>query len=236
MAEFAAIPAQNAVRVPKAGRLEQAALFRSNAETSAFALRKAVLAPGETLLVLGAGGGTGYSAVQLGKLAGARVLASASSPEKRAIALEAGADAAVDSGAADWREQVAAFAGPDGVDVVYDPLGGAQTERAFRTLGWNGRHLMVGFAAGEIPSLPCNLPLLKGASLVGANLLQAQKFEPQACAREAERLMALFGEGRLGAPPIGRRYSLDQVAEAYAAVASGTVAGRVVVRVGEGSA
>jgi NADPH2:quinone reductase len=126
---------------------------------------------------------------------------------------------------------VEAFAGPRGVDVVYDPLGGSQTERAFRTLGWNGRHLVVGFAAGEIPALTCNLPLMKGASLVGANLLQAMKFEPEAVEAERQQLMAWFGEGRLTVPPVARRYALAEAAEAYAAVASGKVAGRVVISI-----
>lgn len=232
LAEYAAIPAENAVHIPASVSLERAALFRSNTETSAFALRKGALAAGEILLVLGAGGGTGFAAVQLGKIAGARVLASASSAEKRTIALEGGADEVVDSNDPRWREKVAAFAGGSGIDVVYDPLGGTQTERAFRTLGWNGRHLIVGFATGDIPALPVNLPLLKGASLVGANLLQARKYEPEACRADSLSLMKLFGEGRLTVPPVARRYPLEATAQAYADVASGEVAGRVVVRIG----
>lgn len=231
LAAYTALPAGSVVKVPDSVPLEQAALFRANTETSAFALRKAALQSGETLLVLGAGGGTGFAAVQLGRLAGARVLASASSPEKRRIALDAGAEAAIDSADPDWRGQVDAFAGGKGIDVVYDPLGDAQTERAFRTLGWNGRHIVIGFAAGAIPALPTNLPLLKGASLVGANLLQAMKYDPDTCRQEEQRLMAMFGRGEIGVPPIARRYALRDADKAYADVASGRVAGRVVVTV-----
>lgn len=231
LAQYTAIPADSAVIVPDSVPLVEAALFRANTETSAFALRKAGLKAGETLLVLGAGGGTGFAAVQLGKLAGARVLASASSPEKREIALNAGAEYAIDSADPDWRAKVDAFAKGRGIDVVYDPLGGAQTERAFRTLGWNGRHLVIGFAAGQIPALPTNLPLLKGASLVGVNLLQAMKYEPETCRSEVNRLMTLFGEGKLSVPPIARHYRLEEAAQAYADVAGGQVAGRIVIAV-----
>lgn len=234
LAQYTALPAEAVLVVPDSVPLEQAALFRANAETSAYALRKGALAAGETLLVLGAGGGTGYAAVQLGKRRGARVLASASSEDKRAIALAAGADAAVDSRDPEWRAKVDAFAGGRGIDMVYDPLGGAQTERAFRTLGWNGRHLVIGFAAGQIPALPTNLPLLKGASLVGANVLQAMKYEPAACLEEAQALMAMFGRGELSVPPVTRRYGLEDAAQAYADVAGGQVAGRVVIKLAGG--
>src|SRR5581483_8106720 len=97
---------------------------------------------------------------------------------KREIALAAGADAAIDSGAADWRERVEAFVGGRGIDVVYDPVGGDQAERAFRTLGYGGRYLVIGFAAGAIPKIPLNLPLMKQSSIIGANLLRAWEAEP----------------------------------------------------------
>lgn len=231
--EYAAARPENLVHVPDSVSLEQAALFRSNTETSAFALYKGRLAAGETLLVLGAGGGTGVAAVQLGKIAGARVIASASSPEKRAIALAAGADIAIDSRDPDWRKRVDEITGGRGLDVVYDPVGGEMTEKAFRALGWDGRLIVVGFAAGPIPSIPANLALLKGASMVGANLLQGQKYEPEHCAAESRRLMALFGEGRLSVPPVGRRYSLSDIAGALADVAAGQTAGRIVVSISD---
>lgn len=230
LAEYRAIPAENAVKVPDSVTLEQAALFRSNNETSYFGLYKGALKAGETLLVMGASGGTGFAAVQIGKLLGARVIASCSSEQKRRIAREAGADVAIDSQAEDWREQVDRLTGGRGLDVVYDPVGGFQTERAFRALGWNGRHVVIGFAAGEIPALPANLPLLKGASLVGANLLQGMKFEPETVAAQRLYVMRMFGEGKLSVPPVALRFPLERAQEAYDAVASGQVAGRIVVK------
>ena len=173
------------------------------------------------------------AAVQLGKLAGARVIASASSEEKRAIALAAGADTTIDSGDPAWRKRIDALTGGRGVDVVYDPVGGPGTERAFRALAWDGRLLVVGFAAGSIPSIAANLALMKGASLVGANLLQGLKYEPDHCAREARRLIDLFGQGRLSVPPVAHRYPLKALDAALAEAATGRTAGRIVITVGE---
>jgi len=229
--EYAAVPPRNLARLPDGVDLERAALFRSKYETSYFCLQEGNLKPGETLLVLGAGGGTGQAAVALGKIMGARVLASASSPEKRKIALDAGADAAIDSRAADWRKQVEAFAGLRGVDVIYDPVGGDMSERAFRTLGYHGRFLVVGFAAGTIPKLPLNLPLMKAASVVGTNMLVAWEAEPERIAKNAKYLAGLLADGKITLPPIARRYPLAQTADAFRAVASGEIAGRIVVSV-----
>jgi NADPH2:quinone reductase len=215
-AERIVILAENAVRVPDHVPLDQAALFRSNAETSLYGLQRAELNAGETLLVLGAGGGTGHAAVQLGKRMGARVFASASSAEKREIALAAGADLAIDSRDPEWRTKVAELTAGRGVDVVYDPVGGDATERAFRSLAWGGRLAVIGFAAGKIPSIPANLALLKGASMIGANLLE---------------LMALFAAGELTVPPIARRFPLSEAREALGLMRSGEVAGRIVIDV-----
>ncbi len=232
-AEYTAVLPANLVRMPDTVALEPAALFRSNAETSAFGLYKGRLKADETLLVLGAGGGTGFAAVQLGKLAGARVIASASTEARRAIALSGGADVAIDSNDPEWRARVSELTGGRGPDVIYDPVGGAGTERAFRSLGWDGRLIVIGFAAGSIPSMPTNLALMKGISLVGANLLQGQHYEPDHCSAESHRLMALFGEGKLSVPPVARRYTLDQAAEALADVARGEAAGRVVIKIAD---
>jgi len=229
--EYTAVPERNLLRLPDGTDLEGAALFRSKYETSLYCLQEGNLKPGETLLVLGAGGGTGQAAVALGKIMGARVLASASSPEKRQIALDAGADAAIDGRSTDWRKQVEAFAGPRGVDVIYDPVGGVQSELAFRTLGYHGRFLVVGFAAGTIPKLPLNLPLMKAATVVGTNLLVGWEEEPERIARNAKYLMGLLADGKISLPPVARRYPLAQTAEAIRAVASGEIAGRVVVSV-----
>jgi NADPH2:quinone reductase len=223
-------PADNVVKVPDGVSLEMAALFRSNAETALYALQLARLAAGESLLVLGAGGGPASAAVALGKLMGARVIASASSEAKRSIAREAGADVAIDSGAGDWRAQVEAAAGK--VDVIYDPIGGDQSERAFRTLAYGGRHLVIGFAAGSIPKLPLNLALMKSASVIGANLLNAYEQEPGRCRDNGRWLLEQLAAGKLPEPVIARRYPLERAAEAYAEVAAGRIAGRVLIMVG----
>ncbi len=222
-------PVANVTRVPEGLSLELACLFRSNAETAIYSLQLAHLKAGETLLVLGAGGGTASAAVALGKYMGARVIASASSEAKRKIALDAGADVAIDSGAADWRAQVEAGGK---VDVIYDPNGGDMSERAFRTLGYGGRHLVVGFAAGTIPKLPLNLTLMKSASVIGANLLNAYEEEPERCRENGRIVLELLAAGKLPEPVIAQRYPLEQAAQAYAEVAAGKIAGRVLIMCG----
>jgi NADPH2:quinone reductase len=137
---------------------------------------------------------------------------------------------AIDSRAANWRKQVNDLTGGKGLDLVYDPVGGSYTEMAFRALGWDGRHLMIGFAAGEIPRLPCNLPLIKGAHLIGCNLLQARKFDSVAYDALAAEVVGLLSERKLGVPPVARRYPLSEISQAYQEVAAGEVAGRIVVK------
>lgn len=233
LAEMAVVGEFNAARIPDNVSLETAALFRSNAETSYYGLEVGRLAPGETLMVLGASGGTGFAAVQLGKVMGARVIGSASSPEKRAIAKAAGADEVVDSRDPEWRQRVDALTGGRGLDVVYDPVGDTQTERAFRALGFGGRHVVIGFAAGAIPKLPVNLPLLKGASLVGSNLLRMMEAEPEHHKANQRQLMTWLSQGKLGVPPIARRYRLEDARAAMDEVATGKTAGRIVVTIAE---
>jgi NADPH2:quinone reductase len=225
------IPVANARRVPSGIALDRAALFRSSYETGLHGLQRGALKAGETLLVLGASGGTGFAAVQLGKRMGARVIASASGEDKRALALEAGADVAIDSRDPDWRVRIKELTDGRGIDVVYDPVGGDATERAFRSLAWGGRLVVIGFAAGRIPAIHANLALLKGASMVGANLLEAQRLEPGKMAANSAELMALFASGKLTVPPIARRYPLAHAGDAIRAVAGGKVAGRIVVDV-----
>lgn len=231
--EKVVLPLRNVVKIPDDVDLERAALFRSNTETSYFGLQQGQLKAGETLLVLGAGGGTGFAAVELGKAMGARVIASASSPDRRALALSAGADFAIDTKAADWRAQIEAIVGKKGVDVVYDPTGGEMSELAFRTLGYGGRFVVIGFAAGSIPRLPLNLPLMKQASVVPANLLRAWEMEPERIAHNAEYLMDLLAQKKLSVPPVAKRYTLENAADAYQDVASGKTAGRIVISVSE---
>ena len=190
------------------------------------------LAHGETLLVLGAGGGVGTTAVELGKLAGARVIAAASTPEKLEVARRLGADELVDYTREDLRERLKAITGGAGVDVVYDPVGGALTEAAVRSLAWNGRYLVVGFAAGEIPKLPINLLLLKGAALVGVFWGAFAKREPAEQMRNARELWELFEAGKLK-PVVGRVYALEQGAAAFAALEGRASTGKVVIKVAD---
>lgn len=227
-ANAAVVPASSVEAVPAGMSFPEAAVFKVSALTAWHALvDRGQLRPGETLLVLGAGGATGYAAVQLGKYLGARVIASASSEAKRTLALSAGADTALDVGAANWREQVKGANGGAPVDLVFDPVGGAGTEPAFRCLGWNGRHLVVGFPAG-IADLPCNLPLLRGASLVGVNLQQLTRADPGLAAAAKNEVMALVAEGLLR-PRIARTLPLADFAEAMATAAHGETAGRIVL-------
>ena len=184
---------------------------------------------GETLLVLGAGGATGYAAVQIGKHLGARVIASASSEAKRQLALAGGADAAVNARSESWREDLKSANGGRPFDVVFDPVGGAATEAAFRTLGWNGRHLIVGFPGG-ISSLRTNLPLLKGASLIGVNLRQFGEVDLQRADANREQVFALATQGLLR-PVVAQSFPLERFAEAMTAAAGGDSAGRIVIAV-----
>lgn len=228
-AEAAVIPAKLALRIPDAMPFEEAAVFRVSYATAYHALvQRGTLAAGETLLVLGAGGAVGYAACEVGKALGARVIGSASTGDKRALATKAGADAVVDSRSETWREDVKAANGGNPVDVVIDPVGDAATEPAFRSLAWKGRHLVIGFAGGEIPRLPTNLALLKGAALIGVDVRQFGNFEPDLAAANVAALMALYEEGKLH-PPVERTYPLSEFAEAMRIAKSGTLAGRVVL-------
>jgi NADPH2:quinone reductase len=181
---------------------------------------------GETLVVLGAGGATGYAAVQIGKHLGARVIASASSEAKRAMATAGGADAVIEARATNWRDQLKSATGGKPVDVVFDPVGGPATEPAFRSLGWDGRHLVVGFPAG-IASLATNLPLLKGASLVGVNLNAFAVAEPERARANHLRVVELADVGCK--PVIAQTYDLTQFAAAMRAASQGESAGRIVL-------
>ena len=230
-AEKLVVPVENLTPIPDGVSLEQAVLFRGNAETSLYGLQRAELQRGETLLVLGAGGGAGFAAVQLGKWMGAKVIASASSAERRRIALEGGADFALDSRAPDWRARVAELTHGRGPDVVYDPVGGEATEQAFRSLAWKGRLVVIGFAAGPIPKIAANLALLKGASMVGANLLRASELEPELIATNRTLLFSLLKEGVLSVPPVWRRFPLADVPEALRLVEAGVKTGRIVIDV-----
>lgn len=227
-ATHANLAAKAVRKMPDGLSFEEAAVFPVSYATAWHALvDRGQLQAGETLLVLGAGGATGYAAVQVGKHFGARVLASASSDSKRALALAGGADEAIDAKAEDWRDRVKAANGGRGVDVVFDPVGGEATDPAFRTLGWKGRHLVIGFPGG-IAALRTNLPLLKGASLVGVDIRQFGIFEADKSAANRETIFALAAKGILK-PAIAKCYPLESFREAMEDAASGTSAGRVVL-------
>jgi NADPH:quinone reductase len=200
--------------------------------TSDHALRdRAALKPGETLLVLGAAGGVGLAAIEIGKALGARVIACASSAEKLAVCREHGADATIDYAAEDLRERIKALTDGRGVDVVYDSVGGGYTEPAFRSLAWRGRLLVVGFAAGEIPKLPLNLALLKGASVVGVFWGDFTKREPKQFAESVRQLGQWFREGKLR-PHISATLPLAQATQALKLMEARKVKGKVVLTTG----
>lgn len=186
------------------------------------------LQPGETLLVLGAGGGVGTAALEIGKAMGARVIAAASSQAKRDLCTRLGADAVVDYTREDWRDAVTAIVGKKGVDVVYDPVGGPYTEPALRCLAWRGRLLVVGFAAGEIPRPPLNLALLRERAIVGVFWGESVRMEPEEHARNMRRLAEWFRAGRIR-PAITERIGLASVPDALTRMLARGVAGKVVV-------
>lgn len=172
-AEAICVPAATVFRVADDASFVATSVLVAPYGTALYALReRGGLKAGETLLVLGATGSVGHAAVQVGKLLGAHVIAAASTAAKRAAALAAGADEVVDAGG-DWKDAVKRSTAPRGVDVVLDTVGGDATDAAFRTLGWGGRHLMVGFAGGTIHALKSNLALVKGASLIGVDFRQS---------------------------------------------------------------
>ena len=218
--------------LPEGMDFASGAAFLLTYGTSDHALRdRGGLEPGETLLVLGAAGGVGLAAIEIGKALGARVIACASSEEKLAVCREHGADAGINYAAEDLRERIKALTEGRGVDVVYDPVGGPYTEPAFRSLAWRGRLLVVGFAAGDIPKLPLNLALLKGASVIGVFWGDFTRREPRAFADSLRQLGEWFREGKLR-PHVSRAFPLHQAAEALKLMAARQVKGKVVLMTG----
>ncbi|MCG6203391.1 NADPH:quinone oxidoreductase family protein [Rhodopseudomonas sp. HC1] len=231
LAEYVVVPADAVTPLPDGVSPEVGAGFRANYLTAHYALtERARLAAGEQLLVLGAAGGVGSAAIQLGKILGARVIAAASTAAKRDFAVGLGADAAIDYTRTDWRDELKALTDGHGCDVIIDPVGGPVSIEAFRSIAWNGRHVVVGFAAGSIPALPFNLPLLKGGVLTGVDLAQVPRREPEAYRRVNAELFRLLSEGRLQ-PPVGQVYDLADFREAFRTLAGREALGKVVVRV-----
>lgn len=193
---------------------------------------RAQLKAGETVLVLGAAGGVGTAAIQIAKAAGAKVIAAASTDEKCALCKQIGADEtinySVDSVPNAFRDKVKALTGGKGPDVIYDPVGGDFAEPAFRSIAWRGRYLVVGFASGPIPNLPLNLPLLKGASLVGVFWGDFARREPQANAAMMAELAQWYAQGKIK-PVIDRTMPMSELKAAYAHMGSRGVMGKLVM-------
>ncbi len=226
------VPVPLVQKLPSGADLDAAALLSMPAGTALYGLReRGRLRAGECVLVLGATGSVGHAAVQVARALGARVIAACRAPDAAtARALHAaGADALLDVATGDWKTDAKALASPRGVDIVFDPEGGEATDTAFRTLGWGGRHLVVGFAGGPIGSLKANLAIVKGAALVGVDLRQYREREPAATARLFADVAALFQQGLL-APQVAGVLPLAQHAEAFARTAARRGVGRLVMR------
>ena len=230
-AERIAIPASRLARVPDGLALDKAAGLSVAYGTSLHALKqRAEMKPGETLLVLGASGGVGLAAVEIGKAMGARVIAGASSDEKLAFARRYGAAETINTAADDLRARLKELA-PKGVDVVYDPVGGALTEAALRSLAWKGRLLVIGFASGEIPRPPLNIPLLKGCDIRGVYWGEFTAREPEAHRQNLAQLMDWAKSGVLSIHVHGT-YSLEDYRKAFDAIAQRQTLGKTLLSLG----
>jgi NADPH2:quinone reductase len=229
-AERIVVPEALVVKLPDAVSFEQGAATLLTYLTTIHALvDRASLRAGETLLVLGAAGGVGVAAVQLGKLLGARVIAAASSDEKINFCKAQGADDGINYGKEDLKERIKALTGGQGANVIYDPVGGSLAEPALRAIAWEGRYLVVGFAAGEIPRIPLNLALLKGCQIVGVFWGQFAAREPAKNRASGERVFQWIAEGKL-APRIDGLLSFAEAGEALRRLERREVMGKLVLR------
>lgn len=236
LAEECVAGAASLIPLPPSMSMAAAAGFLVNYGTTYHALvQRANLQAGETLLVLGAAGGVGLAAIEIGKALGARVLAAASSDEKLALAKQQGADAVFNYTSEIIKAKVMEFTGDHGIDVVYDPVGGDYAEQCVRSMAWNGRYLVVGFAAGKIPAIPLNLALLKGCSLIGVFWGAHTRREPEVHAANLQALFRLFNEGKIR-PHVTEMNGLDCFTEALDVLNGRRSTGKVVIRVtpGEG--
>lgn len=228
-AEQVAVPFYNVLPIPPSMDFTTAAAFGMTYGTSMHALRqRGQLQAGETLLVLGASGGVGLAAVEIGKAMGARVIAAASSAEKLAVAKAAGADELIDYSQASLRDEIKRLTGGQGVDVIYDPVGGGLFEQAVRGLAWNGRLLVVGFASGTIPQLAANLVLLKGAAVLGVFWGAFAQRQPQDNAANFQQLFAWHAEGKLK-PLVSQTYPLAEAGAAIERLGQRQAVGKLVV-------
>ena len=228
-AEEVIAEADRLVAIPDAVDFTAATGLSSTYGTSYYALvDRGGLRAGETLLVLGAAGGVGLAAIEIGKVLGATVIACASTEEKLAVCREHGADETINYASEDMRARVKAITAGKGVDVIYDPVGGQFSELAFRDIAWGGRLLVVGFAAGDIPKIALNLPLVKGASIVGVWIGAFSKREPARHRANALELWKWFAEGKIK-PHVFATYPLEKAADALNALAQRKVAGKVLL-------
>ena len=228
-AEQVAVPAYNVLPMPPSMDFTTAAAFSMTYGTSMHALKqRGNLQAGETLLVLGASGGVGLAAVEIGKAMGATVIAAASSAEKLAVAKAAGADHLINYSEQSLKDELKTLTKGQGVDVIYDPVGGPLFEEAFRSIAWNGRMLVIGFASGEIPALPANLPLLKGAALIGVFWGAFAQRQPQDNVANFQQLFAWYAEGKLK-PLVSQTFPLEKAGDAIDTLAKRKAVGKVVV-------
>lgn len=228
-AEKVAVDSDRVFPLPPGLSPEVAATTLYTYGTSYHALKdRANLQPGETLLVLGAAGGVGLAAVELGKLMGAKVIAAASSEEKLALCREKGAELTINYETEDLKTRIKELTLGKGVDVVYDPVGGKFTESALRGMAWKGRYLVVGFANGEIPKIPMNLPLLKGCAILGVFWGEFSKLESKTSFQNIRQLVTWIQEGKIK-QHIGRTYSLEEAPEALRAILDRKMLGKGVV-------
>lgn len=228
-ATHALAAAQSVLKLPPGFAVEDGAAFALTYGTTHHALvDRAALQAGETVLVLGAAGGVGTSAIQVAKAVGAKVIAAASTDEKCAFCRSLGADAVLNYTTQNVRETLKDLTGGKGPDVVYDPVGGDLAEPVFRSIAWRGRYLVIGFAQGSIPSLPLNLALLKGASIVGVFWGDFVRREPENSARGMAELARWYAEGKIK-PAIDQRLPMRELPAAYARMATRQVQGKVLL-------
>jgi NADPH:quinone reductase len=228
--EYYVTKASRLVRIPDALDFDRAAGLSVTYGTTIHALKdRAHLQPGETLAVLGAAGGTGLAAIELGKVMGARVIACTSSDEKCEFAKKHGADETVNYGRDDLREALKKIGGKHGIDVIYDAVGGPYAEPALRSIAWKGRYLVIGFAAGDIPKIPLNLPLLKGCDIVGVHWGAFVEREPELQAAEMADIVRWCAEGKLSAH-VHALYPLADTARALKDIAARKVMGKAVLK------
>ncbi|MBK4999331.1 NADPH:quinone oxidoreductase family protein [Pseudomonas sp. S31] len=228
-AEQVAVPGYNVLPIPPTMDFTTAAAFSMTYGTSMHALRqRAQLQPGETLLVLGASGGVGLAAVEIGKAMGARVIAAASNADKLAVAKAAGADELIDYSQASLKDEIKRLTDGQGADVIFDPVGGEVFEQSVRGLGWNGRLLVVGFASGTIGQLAANLVLLKGAAVMGVFWGAFAQRQPEDNAANFQQLFAWHAEGKLK-PLVSKTYSLAEAGAAIEELGQRRAVGKLVV-------